>query len=140
GLELSDCFVSAAVRCCPPQNRPLPEERKSCYPFLARELETLSRLRVFLALGGVAFETLLGWIRERWPEEARSLFRPQPSFSHGAEIALPEHRTLLASYHPSQQNTFTGRLTEGMFDAVFFRAREILATAGKTTEVGRVKN
>ncbi len=126
GLRLADCFVSAAVRCCPPENRPLPSERRNCYPFLARELEALSRLQVFVALGGVAFETLLRWARERWPEDRGQFLRAKAPFSHGAEIALPGKRALLASYHPSQQNTFTGRLTEAMFDAVFSRARELL--------------
>ncbi|VVM06616.1 hypothetical protein MAMT_01324 [Methylacidimicrobium tartarophylax] len=126
GLQLSDCFVTAAVRCCPPENRPLPSERKNCYPFLVRELETLANLRVLIALGGMAFETLLRWVKERWPEEARLLLRKRPSFSHGAEMPLPKGRTLFMSYHPSQQNTFTGRLTEEMFDAVFSRARAAL--------------
>jgi uracil-DNA glycosylase len=129
GLRLSDCFVTAAVRCCPPENRPLPSERRNCFPFLARELETLANLRVLIALGGLAFETLLRWVKERWPEEARRLLRKRPSFSHGAEIPLPKGRTLLATYHPSQQNTFTGRLTEEMFDAVFARARATLEAA-----------
>ncbi|MDD4932204.1 MAG: uracil-DNA glycosylase [Methylacidiphilaceae bacterium] len=126
GLRLSDCFVSAAVRCCPPQNRPLPSERKNCYPFLARELEVFANLRVLIALGGMAFETLLRWDKERWPKEGRLPLRKRPSFSHGAEVPLPKGRILLATYHPSQQNTFTGRLTEAMFDAVFSRARAIL--------------
>ncbi|WP_018289825.1 uracil-DNA glycosylase [Verrucomicrobium sp. 3C] len=126
GLRISDCFVSAAVRCCPPENRPLPLERENCYRFLARELEALANLRVLIALGGMAFETLLRWVKERWPEEARQMLRKRPSFSHGAEIALPKGGTLLATYHPSQQNTFTGRLTEEMFDAVFARARAVL--------------
>ncbi|MGD9896720.1 MAG: uracil-DNA glycosylase [Candidatus Methylacidiphilaceae bacterium] len=126
GLRLSDCFVTAAIRCCPPENHPLPSERRNCFPFLVRELEALARLRVLIALGGMAFETLLEWVKKRWPQEARLLHRPRPSFSHGVEVPLPEGRILLSSYHPSQQNTFTGRLTEAMFDAVFSRARTLL--------------
>ncbi len=130
GLRLSDCFVTAAVRCCPPRNRPLPSERRNCFPFLARELEALVQVRVVIALGGIAFETLLRWVRERWPEETKRLLPTRTPFSHGAEVALPGNRILLGSYHPSQQNTFTGRLTEEMFEAVFARARSILGRAG----------
>jgi uracil-DNA glycosylase family 4 len=118
GLTLRDCWVTAAVRCAPPGNRPLPSERDACLPFFARELELLSDVRALVCLGGFAWEAALRTLQAR---------RPWPRFTHGAE-----HRTagiaLLGCYHPSQQNTFTGRLTEPMIDAVLVRAREITAT------------
>jgi uracil-DNA glycosylase family 4 len=118
GLALSDCWVTAAVRCAPPGNRPLPSERDTCLPFLARELELLEGLRAIVCLGGFAWDAALRTLRAS---------RPWPRFAHGAE-----HRAaniaLLGCYHPSQQNTFTGRLTEPMLDAVFVRARELAAT------------
>jgi len=115
GLELKGAWVGAAVRCAPPANRPTPIERDTCLPYLARELELLHETVVIVALGGFACDAV-----------AR-LFgvRPRPRFAHLAEHALPAGRTLLCSYHPSQQNTFTGRLTEPMFDAVFARARAL---------------
>ena len=116
GLELLDAYVLAAVRCAPPKNRPTTEERDRCRPFLDRELALLANQRVLLALGGWALGVIAG---------VEGL-RPRPRFAHGAEFALPGGRTLLCSYHPSQQNTFTGRLTEPMFDAVFTRARALL--------------
>jgi uracil-DNA glycosylase family 4 len=116
GLVLGDAYVLAAVRCAPPQNRPLPEERDRCRPFMERELAFLAAARVYVALGAFAHDAV-----------ARVLgLRPRPRFAHAAEAALPGGRALISSYHPSQQNTFTGRLTEPMFDAVFSRAREIL--------------
>jgi uracil-DNA glycosylase family 4 len=116
GLELRDCFVTAAVRCAPPGNRPTPAERDNCLPYLARELELLGRVRVLVCLGGFAWDAAL---RVLGPVP-----RPRPRFAHGAELALAG-RTLLGCYHVSQQNTFTGRLTEPMLDAVLARAREI---------------
>ena len=117
GLELRDAYVLATVRCPPPKNRPTTVERDNCRPFLERELALLDRGRVYVALGGWALGVLatLGDLR------------PRPKFAHGAELALPGGRTLLCSYHPSQQNTFTGRLSEEMLDAVFARAAEIIA-------------
>ncbi|GBD23672.1 hypothetical protein HRbin29_01341 [bacterium HR29] len=116
GLRLVDAYVTASVRCAPPANRPTPAERAACFPFLLEEASCLSRVRVVVALGAVAAET------------ASRLYgvRPRPAFAHGAEYALPGGRMLLCSYHPSQQNTFTGRLTEPMFDAIFARARELI--------------
>jgi uracil-DNA glycosylase family 4 len=121
GLVLTDCWVTAAVRCAPPVNKPSPAERdRCCARWLVPELELLVRKRVILCLGGFA-----------WDAAQRTLKAPRPwtRFSHGAESALSSGPgaglTLLASYHVSQQNTFTGRLTESMLDAVFERAREL---------------
>ncbi len=115
GLELDGAWVTAAVRCAPPDNRPSPQERAICLGSLERELALLDGARVVVALGAVAAATLA------------SVFglRPRPPFGHLAEHPLPGGRTLLGSYHPSQQNTFTGRLTEEMLDAVFSRARQL---------------
>jgi uracil-DNA glycosylase len=115
GLELRDCYVTAAVRCAPPDNRPTPAERDRCLPYARREIELLRELRVILCLGGFAWEAALAALELRE--------RPRPRFAHGAELAREGLPVLLASYHPSQQNTFTGRLTPPMLDAVLARAR-----------------
>ena len=120
GLVLDDAWVAAAVRCAPPANRPTPEERDHCRPFLARELALLERVGVVVTLGGFAYEALWRTLGER----GDALPRPRPRFGHGVEVTTPAF-TVLGCYHPSQQNTFTGRLTEGMLDAVFARAREL---------------
>ena len=117
GLRLADAYVAAAVRCAPPGNKPTPVERDTCLPYLQRELALLPRLRVIVVLGQFAYDVM-----------CRELgVRPKPRFGHLAEVPLADGRTLLCSYHPSQQNTFTGTLTEPMFDAVFSRARELSA-------------
>lgn len=115
GLELSGAYITAAVHCAPPANKPEPSERAACAPFLARELRLLGQVRVIVVLGLFACQSVA----------ALYGLRPRPAFGHLAEHALPDGRTLLCSYHPSQQNTFTGVLTEPMFDAVFTRAREL---------------
>ena len=112
GLVLRDAWVSAAVRCAPPQNRPSVDERDACAGFLAREFALLTRVRVVVCLGGFGYEAACRHLG----------VRPRPRFGHLAEVAVAKGPTLLCSYHPSQQNTFTGRLTETMFDAVFERA------------------
>jgi uracil-DNA glycosylase family 4 len=120
GLRLDDAYVAAAVRCAPPANKPTPEERDRCLPYLARELALLARVRVIVALGGYAYDAL-------WRTLALAdvpLPAPRPRFGHGVEVTTPR-ATVLCSYHPSQQNTFTGKLTEDMLDAVFVRAREL---------------
>jgi uracil-DNA glycosylase len=115
GLCLKGAFVAAAVRCAPPANRPLPAERDNCLPYAAMELELLRDVRAVVCLGSFA-----------WDAAARLYgIRPKPHFGHSAEYPLDGGPTLLGCYHPSQQNTFTGKLTEEMLDAVFTRAREI---------------
>lgn len=119
GLALTDCYVGATVRCAPPDNKPTPEEFERCRPFLRDELRLLTRLCVVVALGKVAFDHYLKTCRlEGLPSPS-----PAPKFGHGAAYRLPWGVTLLGSYHPSQQNTFTGKLTRPMFHAVFARAR-----------------
>lgn len=115
GLTLTDAWISAAVRCAPPDNTPLPDERDNCRGFLQRELALLRRVRVVVCLGGFAYQA------------ACSEFgvRPRPKFGHGVTAETPNGLTLLCSFHPSQQNTFTGRLTEPMLDDVFTRAVEL---------------
>ncbi len=123
GLRLRDAYITAAARCAPPENRPTLEELATCRPFLLRERAVLDRVSVIVALGQIAFATVLTVERER----GAVLPRPLPRFAHGAE-ALLGTVTLLASYHPSQQNTQTGRLTAAMLAAIFDRARTLLAT------------
>jgi uracil-DNA glycosylase family 4 len=115
GLALKDCYIAAAVRCAPPANKPTPDERDRCLPYLARELALLTEVRVVVVLGQFGYDAV-----------ARLLgLRPKPRFGHGVEVALPDGRVIVCSYHPSQQNTFTGTLTEAMFDAVFAKARQL---------------
>ncbi|HIM85034.1 MAG TPA: uracil-DNA glycosylase [Acidimicrobiia bacterium] len=115
GLRLTDVFITAPVKCVPPGNRPTPDERAMCRPFFQREVAALDRVRVVLVLGSIGYVAAA----------AELGLRPRPSFGHGVEAALPDGRTILCSYHVSQQNTFTGRLTEPMFDAVLDRARHL---------------
>jgi uracil-DNA glycosylase family 4 len=115
GLRLTDCFVTASVRCAPPANRPLPVERDNCQPWLEAELALLTHVRVIVCLGGFAWDVALRVAGAPVP-------RPRPKFGHGA-VAAVGAVTLIGSYHPSQQNTFTGRLTEAMMDDVFALAR-----------------
>ena len=123
GLRLVDCFMTAILRCAPPANRPRPDERLNCRPWLEAELELLPRIRVVAALGQLAWEQALRVFRDR----GNAIPAPKPRFAHGAEIPLgADGPVLLASYHPSQQNTFTGVLTRPMLDAVFERARELI--------------
>lgn len=127
GLELKDCYVTAALRCAPPQNRPTRQELEKCRPYLLRELAHLSKIRVVVALGRIAFDTFLKAYRER----GVPLPRPRPKFSHGARFHLANGLILVASYHPSQQNTLTRRLTQPMFHAIFRDARRLLSRKGR---------
>jgi uracil-DNA glycosylase len=120
GLTLTDCWVTAAVRCAPPANRPTTAERDNCLPWAVEELRQLEEVRVMVCLGGFAWDAALR-VRAELGEPAP---RPKPRFKHGAEVPA-ERWPLLGSYHVSQQNTFTGRLTEPMLDDVFSRAREM---------------
>ncbi|HEV2146766.1 MAG TPA: uracil-DNA glycosylase [Longimicrobiaceae bacterium] len=122
GLTLRDAWVTGAVKCAPPDNRPTPEERDACAPWVLRELEALPRLRAVVALGGFAWGQMLRLLREA----GRPVPVPQPRFGHGAEVPLADGLTLIGSYHPSQQNTFTGRLTPEMLDEVFAAARRAI--------------
>ena len=126
GLILNGAWITAAVRCAPPKNRPTPSERDACRPFLEREWDLLPGVRVVVALGGFAFSVVLRYLRDR----GETIPRPLPRFGHGTEVAIRDDLVLLASYHPSQQNTFTGKLTRGMFDSVWRRANEIHGEAG----------
>jgi uracil-DNA glycosylase family 4 len=117
GLRLRDAYVTAVVRCAPPANRPSPAERDNCLPYLERELELLTRCRTLVALGGFAWDGVL----RAAAASGAAIPSPKPKFGHGAEAALGRWQ-LLGCYHPSQQNTFTGRLTEPMLDAIFARA------------------
>jgi uracil-DNA glycosylase family 4 len=124
GLTLTDCYITAAARCAPPDNKPSHEELASCRPFLQHELALLTRARVVLALGRIACESWLraaGWWGSLRPAE-------RPSFGHGRESVLPDGRVLLSSFHPSRQNTNTGKLTRAMWYQIFERAREIVET------------
>jgi uracil-DNA glycosylase family 4 len=118
GLVLDGAFITAPVRCAPPGNQPTPAERDRCRPFLERELALLREVRVFVALGEFGYRAVAGVVG----------LRPRPRFGHGVEVALADGRWVICSYHVSQQNTFTGRLTEPMLDAVFERARTLAAT------------
>lgn len=125
GLQLQDCYITAAIHCAPPQNKPMSDELAACRPYLLAELQSLTRIRVVITLGQIAFQT---YLRAR-----RTLTLPIPSplprFAHGLSHALGDVM-LIGSYHPSQQNTFTGRLSRPMFRAVFEHARSELNTRG----------
>lgn len=120
GLRLIDCYISAVIHCAPPANKPDPKEISDCRDYLVQELEFLRRLKVIVALGRIAFDQIFTL---RPPRGAKK----RPSFHHGQEVELDRGICLLASYHPSQQNTFTGKLTEPMFDAIFRRSRQLIA-------------
>jgi len=129
GLTLINLYITAAARCAPPGNKPLPTELANCAPFLDRELEGLKNLRVVVALGRIGFESYLNYLKRRRLIAGKREF----AFRHGAEYTMPDGRILLASYHPSNQNTQTGKLTRKMFMEIFVRAAQIAsAKAGAT--------
>ncbi len=121
GLALTGAWITAPVRCAPPANKPTIEERDTCRPYLERELALLTELKVLVALGAFGYQVLAGVLG----------VRPRPRFGHGVEVAAPGGLTIVCSFHVSQQNTFTGKLTEPMLDAVFARAR-VLSEGGRT--------
>jgi uracil-DNA glycosylase family 4 len=128
GLELSGAYITAAVRCAPPANKPAPEERDSCREYLESELGHLEGVKVILALGGYAFAHILRVLRDRGLEVPS----PSPKFAHGAIVGLRDPGlAVIASYHPSQQNTFTGKLTPKMLDRALAKAKKAAAPAGQ---------
>jgi uracil-DNA glycosylase len=129
GLRLSGAWITAAVRCAPPANRPTPEEREECQPWSLRELRLLENVRVILCLGAFAWDAALR-LTAAVADPPRLPPRPRPKFGHGVELP-GERYTLIGCYHPSQQNTFTGKLTEPMIDAVLQRARALAQLSPK---------
>ena len=121
GLELKDLYVTAAVRCAPPDNKPLPQELANCAPYLDREIDGLKNLRVVVALGKIGFEAYLNCLKRRAQITGKKLYL----FQHGAKYEMPDGKTLLASYHPSNQNTQTGKLTRQMFVRIFEEAVQL---------------
>ncbi|MEA2425689.1 MAG: uracil-DNA glycosylase [Thermoleophilaceae bacterium] len=128
GLRLRDAWITAAVRCAPPANKPTPAERDTCLPYAARELEQLGSVAVIVCLGAFAWDAALRLLAVRGAPPPR----PRPRFGHGAEHSFPApHPMLLGCFHPSQQNTFTGKLTPAMIDAVLLRAAELGGRGGE---------
>jgi len=125
GLKLSDCYITAAVRCAPPGNKPLPSELANCAPFLDRELALLKDVKVVVALGKIGFDAYLNYLKRNRVVQSKSGY----TFGHAARYAMPNGVVLLASYHPSNQNTATGKLTAGMFEAIFREAKKIAGSA-----------
>ncbi len=121
GQVLTDLYITAAARCAPPDNKPLPEELANCAPYLEREFEGLKNLRVIVALGRIGFEAYLNYMKRRGLIAGKRDYE----FRHGAEYSMPDGRVLLATYHPSNQNTNTGKLTKDMFLKIFKRACEL---------------
>lgn len=121
GLVLKDLYITAAVRCAPPGNKPLPSELANCAPYLERELQGLKSLKVIVALGKIGFDAYLSYLKRRRQLVRRALYL----FKHGASYSMPDGRILLASYHPSNQNTQTGKLTRPMFVNIFKEAARI---------------
>ena len=122
GLRLKDCYITAAVRCAPPANKPARTEFERCRPYLVQEIQLLKQIRVVVALGKIAFDSFL----KAYQESGGVVPKPRPQFRHAGSTRLTDGLTLVASYHPSQQNTFTGKLTQKMFHEVFRKAKEVL--------------
>jgi uracil-DNA glycosylase family 4 len=121
GLRLTDAYIAAAVRCAPPDNRPTPEEIARCLPHLDAEITALPRVRVVVALGKIGFDAYLQLLKQRGVKA-----KPRPAFGHGVTHALPNGQTLVGCYHPSRQNTNTGKLDARMMDAVFTTVKRVL--------------
>jgi uracil-DNA glycosylase family 4 len=126
GLKLKNCYISATCRCAPPDNKPLPEEIENCREYLLREMRLLPNVRVLLGLGKIGFDAAFNAARHLNYTGNNASKTPRPRFSHGVEIALSKNLVLMGTYHPSQQNTFTGKLTEPMFDAIFTRIKYLV--------------
>jgi uracil-DNA glycosylase len=127
GLQLHDCFITSAGRCAPPKNKPTPQQLRNCFPFLLDEFDALPPLQVMIGLGLVGFDAIVRVLRERG-----FAFASPPVFGHGTEVVASNGTrriTVIASYHPSRQNTNTGKLTVPMFDAIFARTKAVLATS-----------
>jgi len=121
GLKLKDLYITAAVRCAPPDNKPLPQELANCEYYLDREVDGLRNVKVVVALGKIGFDAYLNYVRRRWQLASKKAY----VFQHGASYKMPDGKTLLASYHPSNQNTQTGKLTRPMFVSIFEEAARI---------------
>lgn len=130
GFALTDAYITAVVRCAPPGNKPTSREMARCQPYLETELRLLTHVRVVVALGRIAFDAFL---RTR-EATSRPALKPRPRFAHTAEVRFPEGLILIASYHPSQQNTFTGKLTRPMLSRVFQRARGLIGGLHPTSQ------
>ncbi len=130
GFTLTDAYITAVVRCAPPGNKPTSREMARCQPYLETELRLLTHVRVVVALGRIAFDAFL---RTR-EATSRPALKPRPRFAHAAEVRFPEGLILIASYHPSQQNTFTGKLTRPMLSRVFQRARGLIGGLHPTSQ------
>ena len=128
-MKLKDCYITAAVRCAPPANKPTAAEFHNCSAFMLDELRILFNIRIIVALGRVAFDSVF----DAYKELHMTTLSKRPVFRHGAEIPLNYRQILVASYHPSQQNTFTGKLTHSQFDAIFRRVKKILETKRRPT-------
>ncbi len=123
GLVLTKCYITATCRCAPPLNKPLLEEIRNCRPYILREFQLLKNLKVIIGLGKIGFDTAFDCVKELgW-----TAVKPRPKFSHGGIVKLDSLHTLIGSYHPSQQNTFTGTLTQPMFDSIFRKAKKIIS-------------
>lgn len=121
GLKLRDLYITAAARCAPPDNKPLPEELANCAPYLEREIQGLKRVKVVVALGKIGFDAYLNYLKRQDLLKSKAGY----IFAHGAKYTLPDGRVLLASYHPSNQNTQTGKLTRKMFVDIFKQAARL---------------
>ena len=125
GMKLTDLYITSVGRCAPPENKPTPEELRNCQPWLDEEMRLLKRMRVVVCLGRIAFDGFLGWAQRTGVLSSRTGY----VFAHGAEATLPNGLKVIASYHPSLQNTNTGKLTRAMFLKIFERAKELAETA-----------